>query len=103
MVRQSDKRPVQLIKGRPVTEQELAILFVFLVNRSRLPVQRLNDVFALQGVEYKVVDILRESVIIQNVKTGEKVSVPLLSSKERTAAIGRPAVPAPVAEPAPAW
>lgn len=100
MVRQSDKRPVLLIKGRPVTEQELAILFVFMVDRSKLPVKRLNDVFALRGVEYKVVDILRESVIIQNVKTGEKVTVPLLSSEERAAAVGRPAAPAPSAEPA---
>jgi hypothetical protein len=101
MIRQSDKRPVVLVKGRPVTEQELAILFVFLVDRSKLPVQRLNDVFALRGVEYKVVDIRRESVIIQNVKTGGKVTVPLLSSEERAAASGRPGALAPSAEPAP--
>ena len=95
MVRQSDKRPVVLVKGRPVTEQELAILFVFMVDRSKLPVQRLNDVFALRGVDYKVVYILRESVIIQNIKTGEKVTVPLLSTEERAAAAGRPATPVP--------
>lgn len=103
MVRQSDKRPVVLVKGRSVTEQELAILFVSLLDRSRLPVQRLNDVFALRGVEYKVVDIRRENVIIQSVKTGEKVTVPSLSSEERAAAAGRPGKPAPNAEPAPAW
>ena len=103
MVRQSDKRPVLLVKGRPVTEQELAILFVFLVDRSRLPVQRLNDVFALRGVDYKVVDIRREHVIIQNVKTGAKVTVPLLSSEERGAAPARPSAPAPAAEPAAPW
>jgi hypothetical protein len=103
MIRLSDKRPVRLIKGRPVTEQELAILFVFLVDRSKLPVQRLNDVFSLRGVEYKVVDIRRESVIIQGVKTGEKVTVPMLSSEERTAGSGRPSAAAPAAEPAPAF
>jgi hypothetical protein len=109
MVRQSDKRPVQLVKGRPVTEQELAILFVNLIDRSPVrPIQRLNDVFALRGVEYKVVDIGRESVLIQNVKTGEKVKVPAISSEERAAALGRPdaaaaaAAPAPVVAPAPA-
>lgn len=103
MVRQSDKRPVVLVKGRPVTEQELAILFVSLMDRSRLPVQRLNDVFTLRGVEYKVVDIRRESVLIQNTKTGEKVTVPLLSNEERAAATGQPAAPAPSAEPSPVW
>jgi hypothetical protein len=103
MVRQSDKRPVVLVKGRSVTEQELAILFVSLLDRSRLPVQRLNDVFALRGVEYKVVDIRRESVIIQSVKTGEKVTIPLLSNEERAAASGQTGEAAPSAEPAPAW
>lgn len=103
MVRQADKRPVALVKGRPVTEQELAILFVFLVDRSRLPVQRLNDVFALRGAEYKVVDIRRESVIIQNVKTAEKVTVPLLSAEERAAPAAQTnAVPAAPAA-APVW
>lgn len=99
MVRQSDKRPVMLVKGKPVTQQELAILFVFLVDRSRLPVQRLNDVFTLRGVEYKVVDIRRENVVIQNVKTGGKVTVPLWSSEERAAVVGQPVAPAPVAAP----
>ena len=103
MVRQSDKRPVVLVKGRPVTEQELAILFVFLVDRSKLPVQRLNDVFALRGVEYKVVDIRRDSVVIQNTKTGGNVTVPLWSSEERAAMLGQPRAPVSAAVPAPVW
>lgn len=100
MVRQSDKRPVVLVKGRPVTEQELAILFVYMIDRSRLPVQRLNDVFALRGVEYKVVDIQRESVIIQNIKTGEKVTVPLLSAEERAGPAASAETAPPAAAPA---
>lgn len=105
MIRQSDKRPVVLVKGRPVTEQELAIRFVFLVDRSILPAQRLNDTFKLRDLEYKVmkIDSSLGNVIIQGVKTGEKVTVPLLSSEERAAAAGRPAAPAPSAEPAPAF
>ena len=107
MVRQSDQRSIVLVKGKPVTEQELNILFVFLVDGSRLPIQRLNDVFPLRGVEYKVVDIRRENVVIQNVKTGANVTVPLLRPEERAAVTGRPAVPAPAAPPpaapAPAW
>lgn len=101
MVRQSDQRSVVLVKGRPVTEQELAILFVYLVDRSRLPVQRLNDVFPLRGVEYKVVDIRRENVVIQNMKTGGKVTVPLWSPEERAAMLGQSA-PASSSSPAPA-
>lgn len=104
MVRVADKRPVVLVKGRPVTEQELAIAFYNLIDRSFVrPAQRLNDVFTLRGVEYKVVDIQRESVVIQNVKTGEKVVVPMLSSAERSAVTGGSAPVAPAAEKAPAW
>lgn len=101
MVRQADKRPVTLVKGKPVTEQELAILFVSLLDRSRLPIQRLNNEFTVRNVTYKVVDIRREHVIIQNVKTGEKVTVPLLTSEERSALVGQPdaASPAPGGSP----
>jgi Lhr-like helicase len=66
-------------------------------------VQRLNDVFTLRGKDYKVVDIHRESVLIQGAKTGEKVTVPLLSGEERAAALGRPSAPAPAPEPAAAF
>jgi hypothetical protein len=103
LVRQSDKRSVVLVKGRPVTEQELAILFVSLLDRSRLPVQRLNDVFEFRGVSYKVVDIRRDSVIIHNANTGEKVTIPLMSSEERAALSGRTESPAPRAEADAPW
>ncbi|MDY0149032.1 MAG: Amuc_1099 family pilus-like system protein [Kiritimatiellia bacterium] len=85
LVRQSDQRPVVLVKGRPVTEQELAILFVSLLERRPLPVQRLNDVFVFHDVSYKVVDIRRDSVVIQKVETGEKVTIPQISGDERSA------------------
>lgn len=111
MVRQSDQRSVVLVKGKPVTEQELAIRFVSLIEKQRLPDQRLKDVFALRGAEYKVVDIRRENVVIQNMKTGEKVTVPLWSADERAAMTAQPlaaapaksASAAPAAAPAPVW
>jgi len=103
MVRESDQRPVLLIKGRAVTEQELAILFVSLLDRSKLPVQRLKDVFELREVEYKVVDIRRESVIIQNVKTAEKVVVPFLTNEERTGTSSRPSAPSSDVKPKSVW
>lgn len=99
MVRQSDNYAVKLIKGRPVTEEELAILFVSLLDRSKLPVQRLKDVFDLRGTKYKVVDIRRESVLIQNVETGDQVVVPMLTEEERTGTVRRPDTPAPEPQP----
>jgi len=95
MVRESDQRSVNLIKGRPVTEDELKVLFVSLLDRSRLPVQSLKDVFDLRGVKYKVVDIRQESVIIQNEKTAEKVVVPMLTHEELTGVSSPPSAPPP--------
>ncbi|HRV30662.1 MAG TPA: hypothetical protein P5169_03050 [Kiritimatiellia bacterium] len=83
MVRQSDNRPVVLIKGRPYTERELKILFVSLLDRTRLPVQQLNSEFTFKDETYKVVDIQRENVVIQSLKNGATNTVPKLSATER--------------------
>ena len=103
MVRQSDKRPVVLVKGRPVTEQELAILFVSLLDRKPLPVQRLNDVFEFAGRQYKVVDIRRDSVVIQDAKSANRVTVPMMSAQERAGPGGRAGPAAPAAGAAAPW
>ncbi|NLB65727.1 MAG: hypothetical protein GX803_04570 [Lentisphaerae bacterium] len=100
MVRQADKRPVVLVKGRPVTQQELAIMFVSLLDKRPLPVQRLNDVFNYRGTEYKIVDIRPDSVVIQGVKSGTNVTISQISTEER-AALTPPAGAAAPATPAP--
>ncbi len=86
LVRKADKHAVRLVKGRPVTEQELAILFVNLIDRQPLrPPKRLNDVFTFQNKEYKVIDIHPASVVIQETTTGDKVTVPVVTSAEKDA------------------
>ncbi|HOE00216.1 MAG TPA: hypothetical protein PKI64_04045 [Kiritimatiellia bacterium] len=86
LVRKADKHAVRLVKGRPVTEQELAILFVNLIDRQPLrPPKRLNDVFAFRNKEYKVIDIQPASVVIQETTTGDKVTVPVVTSAEKDA------------------
>ncbi len=94
MVRQSDQYSVVLVKGRPVTEQELAIRLVCLLDRTALPVLRLNDVLTHRGVNYKIVYIHRDSVVVKHETSGEEVTVPLLRSEERSLLSGRPAAPA---------
>lgn len=95
LVRQSDKRAVHLVKGRPVTEQELLILFVSLLDRQPIkPPKRLNDTLTFDGKEYKVIDIKRDSVVIQNEQTKETITVPTMSSSERRGGAGAQAQPA---------
>lgn len=101
LVRQSDNRSVHLVKGRPVTEQELLILFVSLLDRQPIkPPKRLNDTLTYAGKEYKVIDIKRDSVVIQNEQTQETVTVPTMSITERR---GGPAAQAQPAGPASAF
>ena len=93
LVRVADKRVVNLVRGRPVTENELAIKFVFLIDRTALPVKRLNDVFELRGKQYKVIDIKSANVVIQDVATMKKINVSRITEAERNG----PAAAAPAA------
>lgn len=107
LTRVADGRQVRLVKGRPVTAQELAILFCSMLEKQLLkPTKRLNDEFDYKDNRYKVIDIQRESVVIQDVKTERKISVPKLSMAERgklvPAATAAPAAPAAAAPQAPA-
>lgn len=94
LVRVADKRVVNLVRGRPVTENELAIKFVFLIDRTALPVKRLNDVFELRGKQYKVIDIKSANVIIQDVATMKKINVPKITEAEKAGPAAAPAAPA---------
>lgn len=96
--RLADNRIVNLVKGKPVTENEMAIKFVFLIDRTALPVKRLNDTFELRGKTYKVIDIKPPNVVIEDVATAKKITVPMLTEAERLGSAA-PA-PAPAAAPA---
>ena len=93
LIRQADKRSVRLVKGRPVTQQELVILFVSLLDRQPIkPPKRLNDTLTYRGNEYKVIDIRRDGVVIQNTQSQETVTIPMMTEAERRGG-------APVAQP----
>lgn len=84
LVRQADKRAVRLVMGRPVTEEDRVILFVSLLNRQPIrPPKRLHDTFEFDGKTYKVIDIRRDGVVIQNEQTQETVAVPMMTDAER--------------------
>lgn len=89
--RLADGRIVNLVRGKPVTENEMAIKFVFLIDRTSLPVKRLNDTFELRGKTYKVIDIQGSNVIIEDAATKKTIAVPKLTPEERAGS----AAPAP--------
>lgn len=89
LVRRSDGRTTRLVKGRPVTDREIQIRLVSLADRKFLPPVRLNDVFSFDGKTYKVIDITREGVLIQNAETAERLEIPKITPAERLQASGR--------------
>lgn len=88
MVRQSDGRTTRLFKGRPVSDQEILVRFVSLADKAFLPPVHLNDTFSFDGQSYKVIDITRESVVIQNADTAETVTIHPISPEEKAQATG---------------
>ncbi|HBA84961.1 MAG TPA: hypothetical protein DCZ95_12775 [Verrucomicrobia bacterium] len=72
---------IRLVKGRAITQHEMVADMALLIDRSRLR-QKLGDVFQVKDVDYKVIDILRDRVLIRNVTTGKNTSVGLLSEGE---------------------
>lgn len=96
LVRQSDNKTRVLVKGRAVTEQELFVRLFSLAERNFLGPFQLDATFTLDGFTYKVVDIARESVIIQDVESAETRTIPFITPAEKAAASGQ-AVPPPAA------
>jgi len=101
--RVADGHEVRLVRGKPVTESELALRFVFLIDRSAFPPKRLNDTIELRGKTYKVVDIRPSSVVIEEATTGARTTVPHLTPAERRGPETPAAAPAPAPDAAPIW
>lgn len=88
LVRVSDKRPIDLVRGRPVTEREIRATFVLLLNGSIVRDKLVNETFEIVGKTYKVVDIKRDSVVIQDVETATELTVQRVTPEE-TSALGK--------------
>ena len=72
---------IRLVKGLVINQHELVADLVLLIDKSRLR-EKVGDVFKVKGVDYKVIDISRNRVLIRNVTTGKDSSVGLLSAAE---------------------
>jgi hypothetical protein len=81
LVLRQGKTTIRLIRGSAYTQQEMLADMVLLIDKSRLR-QKIGDVFKVKGVDYKVIDISRNRVLIRDVATGKDTSVSLLSEAE---------------------
>ena len=95
--RVADAREVRLVRGKPVTEDELVVGLVSLLDRTALPgKKRRGETFEFKGKTYKIADVRRDSLVIQEETTGKKTIVPMLSMTEKLGGRSAPA-PAPQA------
>ena len=75
LTRESDGRPVTIIKGKPVTEQELVVLFVDISNRTRYPVIRIGEEITVGTRRFMLQDIGKASCTLRDIDSEELLTV----------------------------
>ena len=83
ILKQGDKR-ILLVKGKTTEKIEMVAELVFLIDQSKMRV-RLGDVIKLKDLEYKVIDIRRDGVLIRDEKTRKTTQIGPLSDSEKSA------------------
>ncbi len=75
LTRKSDGRLVTIVKGRPVTEQELKVLFVDVAKRTKYPPVRVGEEINVGTQGFILQDIERESCTLRDVDSGELLTI----------------------------
>ena len=82
LVRKRDGRRVELIKGRPVSQPEYRVRFGSLADKRVMAELGIDEQFSFDSVPYKVIDIGRDGVKIQDTWNADagSVLVPVITS-----------------------
>ena len=75
LTRISDGRPVTVVKGRPVTEQELAVLFVDISNRTSYPTIHVGKEISIGTQRFTLQSIKSASCTLRDVNSGELLTI----------------------------
>jgi len=94
LILEKDGEKVRLIKNKEVTQYDLTARIAFLLDKKLF---RLNieETFEVRSKKFKVVDISRDSVLLEDVQSGERTEIPKISQQEVDSLSGRPAEKAP--------
>ncbi len=87
LVLQQGDTVIPLVRGQAVEKQELMADMVYLIDRTRLRV-KIGDVVNIKEHEYKVIDIVREGVLIRDEKSDKETLVGMLTDSEKSALMG---------------
>ncbi len=98
LVLKQEGNEIPLVKGRAITQFEMVADLIFMIDRSRIRV-KVNDVFPIKNVSYKVIDIGRGGVLIRNEKNGQDAKVAQLTETEKEMIRAGLSMPAPSAAP----
>ena len=75
LTRESDGRPVTIVKGKPVTEQELVVLFVDVSNRTRYPVIRIGEEIKVGTRNFMLQDIGKAACTLRDIDSEELLTI----------------------------
>jgi hypothetical protein len=88
LILEKDGENVRLIKNKEVTQYDLTARLAFLLDKKMF---RLNveETFDVRGKKFKVVDISRDSVLLEDVQNGKKTEITMISQAEIDSLRGR--------------
>ena len=75
LTRERDGRPVTIVKGRPVTEYDLKVLFVDVAKRTKYPPICVGEEINVGTQKFILQDIERESCTLRDVDSGELLTI----------------------------
>ncbi|HMP75901.1 MAG TPA: thrombospondin type 3 repeat-containing protein [Kiritimatiellia bacterium] len=82
----------RLVQGRQINDEARTAFLVFLVDGSRFRV-RARDPIRLRDVQYNVVDIREDRIVIRDAQDGKLSTIGLLTPEERNRLVGGAAAP----------
>ena len=82
LIVEKDSRKLPLVKDKPVTENDIVVYIIFLINNEKFKL-KMGETMELRGDTYKVVDIMPDYVLLRDIKSGEESKVSKLSEQER--------------------
>lgn len=83
VVLQQGNKTVRLVKDQVVTQDDLRARLISLIDRGVRLQLALGAPFTVKDVDYKVIDIKRDGVLIRNVQTGKDTMITPLSETEK--------------------
>jgi len=78
---ESNGKKFKLVKNRPINKENKTALLIFLLTKKPIKA-KIGNIIELKGYQYKVIDIDRNNVLLEDVATGKRTDVQRITEEE---------------------